>query len=84
VIAGVNYVERELWNQMQEVEYGAGKLDNEEYHRNLWHEIDLQPEVGCRFTPKLEGPGVHVMDEEVGGPVRRHGEHKHVSGKDNF
>jgi hypothetical protein len=35
VVAGNNYYESEDWNQMREVEYCTGELDEEEHHRSL-------------------------------------------------
>ena len=56
-VAGVNYGVREFWNQMQENQYCASELGEEEYQRSLWHVADLQLEGGHRFMPKLEGAG---------------------------
>ena len=42
---------------MQEVEYCACKIGKEEYQRILSHELDLQPEGGCRFMMELVGAG---------------------------
>ena len=53
----MNYGSREFWNQTHLNEYSAGKLDDEEYQRSLWTEVDLQLEGGRRFTMKLVGAG---------------------------
>lgn len=70
MITGINYGMREYWNQMQEVEYCAGKIGKEEYQRILWHDLDLQPE-GAGLCWSWWGPGIHIVDDQVGDPVVR-------------
>jgi hypothetical protein len=45
-----------MHNDMQEIEYCVGELDEEEYERNCWWSADLQPLAGgCVFEAKAAG-----------------------------
>jgi len=54
----MDYLARKTYNELQEVEYCAGELDQEEYERYRWWAVDLQPLAGGRiFEAKVAGTG---------------------------
>ena len=57
---GIDYSARRTWNALQEVEWCAGDLDEEEYEESLFRGTDLRPLPGGRmFKPRVAGTGYH-------------------------
>ena len=57
-LSGVDYLAREMYNELQEVEYYTGELNEEEFERYCWRAVDLQPLAGGHiFEAKVAGTG---------------------------
>jgi hypothetical protein len=57
-LPGIDYVSRRTYNELQEVEYCAGELDEEEYLRDCWRARDVQLPAGGRvFEARVAGTG---------------------------
>ena len=54
----MDYFARETYNDMQEIKYTMGELNEDEYEMNCWWADDLQPlPGGCIFKAKASGTG---------------------------
>ena len=59
-IPGIDYVSREMDNEMLMVEHHSGEseMDDDEYERRLWPEDRLRPATGGRvFEARTSGTG---------------------------
>ena len=54
----MDYLARKTYNDMQEIKYCMGELNEDEYEMNCWWADDLQPlSGGCIFKAKASGTG---------------------------